>query len=466
MSIRAARLSLLILFCMGCGSETSEPRPSFSIDQLRDPESCKECHGTHYTEWSGSMHAYASYDPVFLAMNQRGQRETGGALGDFCVQCHAPMALRLGLTTDGLNLPDLPAEVQGITCYFCHSVDAVEGTHNNPLRLADDGVMRGGYRDPTPNTAHRSAYSPLLDRKDIRSADLCGSCHDIVNQAGVHLEQTFSEWKASLFAHETPGEQQTCGSCHTKGRDGVAADVEGVPLRRVHSHLMVGVDTALTPFPEMDSQAARIQRELNFTVSAQLCVRTVEGRHEIEVILENIGAGHSWPSGATQDRRAWVEVIAYGDDGDVVFESGVLSDEEPLVDLVDENLWRFGSQGYGDNDEPVHHFWEITRVESNLLPAPTENFVTKPGFIDVHRRRHYRYDGAPPAAVAMRVRVRAVGLDVLDDLIESGDLDASYRGLIPTYDLGFTRMEWSLEDNSECIPVDHMDRFGTNTRDD
>ena len=32
------------------------------------------------------MHAYASDDPVFQAMNKRAQRETNGALGDFCVR--------------------------------------------------------------------------------------------------------------------------------------------------------------------------------------------------------------------------------------------------------------------------------------------------------------------------------------------------------------------------------------------
>ena len=48
----------------------------------------------------------------------------------------------------------------------------------------------------------------------------------------------------------------------------VAAEVEGVFLRRVHSHEMVGVDLALTPFPQMARQAARVQRELNTAVAA------------------------------------------------------------------------------------------------------------------------------------------------------------------------------------------------------
>src|SRR5580704_15773848 len=78
------------------------------------------------------MHAYASKDPVFLAMNARGQRETGGALGTFCVQCHAPMAVRDGMTTDGLNLSSLPAVYQqGVSCFFCHSIESVGSAHGD-----------------------------------------------------------------------------------------------------------------------------------------------------------------------------------------------------------------------------------------------------------------------------------------------------------------------------------------------
>jgi Cytochrome c554 and c-prime len=82
-------------------------------EELMDPEQCKTCHVGHYDEWASSMHAYAADDPVFRAMNQRGQRETGGELGAFCVQCHAPMAVLTGATNDGLNLDDLPASSRG-----------------------------------------------------------------------------------------------------------------------------------------------------------------------------------------------------------------------------------------------------------------------------------------------------------------------------------------------------------------
>src|SRR5439155_1373823 len=109
----------------GCGGGTP-PTAKLSRQELEDPSTCKTCHPAHYEEWSGSMHAYASDDPLFRAMNTRAQRENP-ATGQFCVQCHAPMAVRENLTPDGLNLDDVPAPKRGVTCYFCHSAESVDG---------------------------------------------------------------------------------------------------------------------------------------------------------------------------------------------------------------------------------------------------------------------------------------------------------------------------------------------------
>ena len=104
--------------------------------QLLDPTVCQSCHPDQYSEWAGSMHAYATKDPVFDAMNRRGQRETDGGLGSFCVQCHAPMALKEKATTDGLNLDSVPETLHGVTCFFCHSVAERRWHAQRPLTLA------------------------------------------------------------------------------------------------------------------------------------------------------------------------------------------------------------------------------------------------------------------------------------------------------------------------------------------
>ncbi len=447
--------SVLLVAMVGCGSD--EPNPRFlPREALLDPETCAECHAEHVRQWSGSMHAYAALDPVFLAMNARGQRETNGALGDFCVSCHAPMAVRLGLTTDGLNLSEVPSYAQGVTCYFCHSVSAVEGEHNAPLVLADDGVLRGGIAEPVPNGAHASAYSELLDREQLASATLCGSCHDIVTPAphNLHLERTFEEWRQSLFSNPVPDQQQTCGNCHMAGRDGVAADFEGVFLRRVHDHKMVGVDVALTPFPEMEAQRAQIQRDLDTTVRAELCVVERAGETAITVGLENQGAGHGFPSGAAQDRRVWVELTAYDATEAVVFESGVVAEGEPVtaVELGDPNLWRLGDRIFGEAGQEVHMFWEAASVESELLMPPTASAPSDPAWTDIHRSRTYLVPTTLPARVTLRVLVRPMGLDVLQSLVDSGDLDEEYLTKIPTFSLGLAALEWTATAGVECIP--------------
>ncbi len=436
----------LLLCAMGCGDD-AKPDTYLTQEQLLDPESCKTCHEDHYREWSGSMHAYAAEDPVFLAMNARGQRETNGELGDFCVGCHAPLAVRLGYTTDGLNLDEVPAHLKGITCYFCHNVDAVEGTHNNPLHLANDTIMRGGIKNPVDNTAHRSAYSPLMDREELASADVCGSCHDIVLDNGVELERTYKEWKETLFSNEVVEQQLTCGGCHMDGREGLAANAPGVFLRRVHSHAMPGVDVALTDFPERATQRRLVEVSLNTTVIASLCVSRVGEEFVAAVDLENVAAGHSWPSGATQDRRAWVEVVAYNRD-EIVFHSGFVEDGEVLVGRDDPQLWQFRDHLYNDNDEEVHMFWEATRSTSELLPGPDKLHV--PGNLATHRIREFRF-AARPDRVTMRVRIRPLGLDLIDDLIASGDLDPKYRDEVPTFTLAATELEWTIQNEGPCV---------------
>src|SRR5262245_36493516 len=115
---------------MACNKEP-EDEPTYTREKLMDPLTCKKCHEKHYDEWSGSMHAYASVDPVFRAMNSRGQRETNKDLGPFCVKCHAPLAVQEHATTGGTNLADVPEKFQGITCYFCHQVTNTHGEFNN-----------------------------------------------------------------------------------------------------------------------------------------------------------------------------------------------------------------------------------------------------------------------------------------------------------------------------------------------
>ncbi len=437
---------------------TKDPEPSYDLEALRDPETCAECHPVHHREWLGSMHAYAAEDPVFRAMNQKAQRETNGEIGDFCVSCHAPVAVALGLTEDGLNLAELPREVQGVTCWFCHQVDAIEGTHNNPLRLAMDAVMRGNVVEPLAPDTHAVGSAEHFNGDRLASAAMCGSCHDIVTPGGAHVERTYAEWLASFYSDTDPENPErpavyglTCNDCHMNTTMGPIADYPGVRGDRLrHSHMFEGDDVAVTDFPDAElgpqlraEQLAAITDQRKTSLCASLCVRDDgAGAAEVTVWLHTEGAAHSWPSGATPDRRAWLELIARDGADATLYSSGVVADDQPVVELDDPDLWLLRDRVFDGSGEETHDFWLAESVESELLPAP-ETFG---GIGDAATWRSRTYTlPAVPARVNMRVRLRPIGLEILQELVDSGDLDPAVLENTTTFDVAPAMLEWTPE---------------------
>jgi hypothetical protein len=429
---------IALLAHAACGGS---PTVSLDREALLDPEACKSCHPAAYQEWSGSMHAYAAEDPVFRAMNQRGQRETGGALGDFCVRCHAPMAVAEGLTTDGMNLDDLPQKMKGVTCYFCHAAASVEGTHNNPLTLARDDSLFGPFSDLAPGTPHRGIYSRLLDGSTLESAAMCGSCHDIQNLQGAHVERTYKEWQETLFAALPNG--QGCADCHMKQSDGPASTVS-TKTRRLHAHDFPAVDLAVTPFPEMETQRMRAQQLLDDVIQPTLCLNQLTNR--LELTLENVTAGHSWPSGATPDRRAWIELTAYAG-GAVIYASGG-SAAFPLEGSSDPDLWLMRDCLFDGNGQETALFWEAMTASGNAVPGSVIQNVTDPtSFNRTHPKKQYPAEAALPMTpdhVTVKVHLQAIGDDVLAKLVDSQDLDPAIPPKIARYELGgAAALDWT-----------------------
>ena len=443
--MRSSAFVLALALLSACGGNAP-----LSRDQMLDPQSCAKCHQDHVTEWSGSMHAYASDDPVFLAMNKRGQRETNGQLGTFCVKCHAPMAVLENATQNGLDLAQVPQKLKGVTCYFCHSVASVAGTHNNPLELATDLVMRGEYSDPVASDAHDSVYSSFHDRDHADSAKLCGSCHDIVVNEHAAIERTFSEWQASVFAGAAGA---TCGQCHMdkSAHPRPIADAPNVFARDYHSHAFPGIDRALVPgWPEIDAQQAAIKTFLSSTLQSAVCVVQAGAASQIRVVLDNVAAGHGFPSGSAQDRRVWTEVVAYKGDT-MIYQSGVVAAGKPPTENPDPDMWMLRDCMLDTQQMPVEMFWQADSYETNQLPAQVTFDQTDPRFFMTHIVQDFPRAAATglgdvPDRVTLRVHVQPMGLDVLDSLVASGDLDASVRDAMTTYDIDLgagPTLEWT-----------------------
>jgi nitrate/TMAO reductase-like tetraheme cytochrome c subunit len=412
----------LCLLGAGCGSASPPATAGLSEAELMDPKTCGSCHQDHYKDWSGSMHAYASDDPLFIALNQRAQDEA--QVGTLCVNCHAPLAVRTGATKDGTNLATLADGLKGVTCYFCHQVAEIEDTHNAILRIANDNVMRGGFDGAIPNSAHASVYSPLHDRNQLQSSSLCGSCHDVVNGHGVAIERTFAEWKSSVFA-TTAG--NTCSQCHMDKAPEQApiADVAGAPLRDVHSHQFPGVDLALQDFPEADAQRQAVQTLLDTTLQTALCVRGAGKNASVVVIADNVASGHKWPSGAAQDRRAWFEVAASLNGTELYHSGNVPSGTDPTA-LADVDLWLVRDCMLDANGNAVNGLWDTASVDSNLIPGQLTFDKSSPLFYQTHVTRTFPRDplaslSAYPDKVTLDVHLLAFPLDFFDDLFMNAD---------------------------------------------
>lgn len=465
--MRKHHLSLVLLASLAaaCGSEGGTPAPSFmTVEQLQDPETCKGCHPIHYREWKASMHAYATEDPVFVAMNTLGQRETNGAMGKFCVNCHAPMAVAAGLT-DGSpeSVAALPEPMKGVTCYFCHNAVEVTGDNNAMVTLANDQIMRGAIQRPIQPSAHGVQGSALLDSRSPESNRLCGGCHDIVNDNGVHLERTFAEYKESIFSEDGTIAFVTCSGCHMPTRPGFAAlDQTGGPVasRLVHSHLWPGVDIAVTAWHDREAYEKAVECALDQSISL-IMEETGMSRGEQPGITYTVEtqAGHKMPSGASQDRRLWIEMRAFDAAGREVCTLGAVPDGEPAAGFLDPIACATSGGGgfplfrdivFDENGEETHMFWRPAPSSASptgyinvALPAATE-------IVDGEILQH-SFDVTYPifdpsiTRVTVRMKMRPIDFDVLQELVDEDLLDPAVLDEIPTFTLDSASADFTLE---------------------
>src|SRR5690606_18911969 len=125
---------------------------------------------------------------------------------------------------------------------------------------------------------------------------------DIVTPAGAHVERTYEEWLASFYSDPDPADAErpavyalTCNDCHMSPKEGAIADYPGVRGdRQRHSHMFVGVDVAVTDFPDTElgpilreEQLAEIAEVRKTSLCASVCVRDDGASAEVTAWLHN-----------------------------------------------------------------------------------------------------------------------------------------------------------------------------------
>ncbi len=221
------------------------------------------------------------------------------------------------------------------------------------------------------------------------------------------------------------------------------------PPRTLHAHDFAAVDVAVDPsFPTASIGAIpNVEALLANTLQGALCVNVLGG---VRVILDNAGSGHFWPSGASQDRRAWVEVEAYKGGGTPFYSSGNVAAGTPVgSDPTDKDLWLLRDQMFDSSDKPVDMFWQAACAAGNELPQIVPAADSNPTNFYTHRERLYPNTPNPgdsvlsqvPDRVTLTVHLQPVGLDVLNDLVASHDLDPTVAAQIPTLTVALPNQE-------------------------
>ena len=230
-------------------------------------------------------------------------------------------------------------------------------------------------------------------------------------------------------------------------REGPAA--LGGPTRALHDHSLPGIDVAVTDWPGRDSQLAGIQRDLLGALTTSVCVQPTGGGVEVSVTLDNAQAGHAFPSGTTHARRVWVELAA--ETGGVTTQTiGRFEPGEVVHAGDDPDAWVLGSQFRDARGGEVQFAWEAAAIDSELLAPSVTLDPAEPGYFHA-RTRSWPIVGHPDA-IRVALRVQPIGLDILDDLIASGDLDPGVRDTMPTHALDGAARVWHASDGYGCVP--------------
>ncbi len=172
---------------------------------LESPGRCDNCHGGYDASiemahnWRGSMMAHAGRDPIFWATLAIAEQDFSGS-GDLCLRCHSTTGWLEGRSTptDGSGLAS--SDSDGVDCDFCHRLTNPDGSEhvgvmNAPFIASKngEGFYGSGMASLWPGNDKLGPYADaepkhqFMQSRFHRSADFCGTCHDVSNPVTGNL---------------------------------------------------------------------------------------------------------------------------------------------------------------------------------------------------------------------------------------------------------------------------------------
>ena len=397
--------------------------------------------------WRATMMANSAKDPFWRAkvsheilVNPQHSLD----LQTKCTSCHAPNGHYTAILRGAAHytieemLLDTVA-MDGVNCGSCHMIseDGLGETFSGEINYDTSRVMYGPYEFPfsqpmTSFVGFEAKYS-----EHINDAGICASCHTLLTKS-VDLEgnytgeefveqATYHEWLNSAYNSIKGPNKASCQACHMPRIDDtvvISANyifLQGRSPFALHE-LVGGNSTMLKMMKEHKDELGINATDEDFdkvitntmdllenqTVSLTLNLEEADtDTAYFSVGVEN-RAGHKMPSGYPS-RRSFVEFVALKDNGDTLFQSGVIKadyevkgqevDTEPHYNVINNEeqvqiyelvlgdvdgnfttVLERSHQALKDNRLPPlgftkdHMSYDTTRIYGKALSDPNFNF--------------------------------------------------------------------------------------------
>ncbi len=310
-------------------------------DESYDGAWCGGCHAAEYAAWQQSAHAHSAQDPMVTFCTKSEQGLVGPQMSRLCAGCHDPVSVRLGDTSLKSG--------RGITCLGCHDVSRL--------------IQAGGNADLVSTTqdwnqGHKLQAAAELTR--LRTPEFCAGCHQqFVPGTGLGAITTYQEWADGPYAQGSS--PTTCFNCHMPTSFGTA------------DHRFVGGNVYMaTQFggaPMVTAVQTNVDNALQLAAT-----KTAAGA--VQVVITNGAVGHSFPTGVTDIREAWVELDALDANKKVLAAYG---GPDPTTGILPASAARLGID-IASADGTVlldHQLSETTRITfDQRVPAKGSLTVT------------------------------------------------------------------------------------------
>jgi hypothetical protein len=364
------------------------------------------------------MHSATHDDPLYRGFAETARREAGEQIYAYCAACHAPIGVATGAipTTpdDQLSL-ELKA---GVTCDTCHHISALTGA-DGPWKVEGNAsfVLESGKARFGPSGRVEQNRLHTDEKRDFfTKSEFCASCHTVIHPTnGLPIENTYDEWKASVYAQHNI----QCQDCHMSRVEDARQVAESLkpivrqgqsaldgPQRAIFPHYFIGGNVEadhLANGPRHAEMAeARLRSAAQIELQTPATVKAGEAFH-FEVAVRNVAAGHNIPTGVTELRQMWVDLRILDRSQKEVFHSGQLDERG---EFGPDTIW-FGAVAADSAGKPTLKPWEMARFLFHRTIPPKDTVrkrvsVELPtgtaGPLTLYARLLYR--SATPQAVA------------------------------------------------------------------